>query len=292
VADRIESAERKRSTDQANALRLEQGELYERIEKLPEAIDAYEKVVTATSTHRRTALEALSRVLTKTGADPARLCDVLEGLLELSEGRAAAETALQLAQQRRVLVDREPNTADPTSIERALTHGFAQDPSYIPLREALVALYREQEQLDKARSILELSLARSPRDRSLVLELVELSEGSSDAEGALQLLQTALNHLPDDTEINRRRWQLLLRSGRQVEALNALEREHERGVVSSSELVLAIRASGLVSQSRQWSMRLVELLVAAKAEDEARDSLKAWLVEHADDAAAHRELAR
>jgi tetratricopeptide (TPR) repeat protein len=292
VAERIGKAERKRHTDQANALRLELGDLYERLGQSTEAVGVYESVVTATTAHRRAALEALSRVLTKTGADPARLCEVLDGLLELSEGRAAAETALQLAKQLRIIAERSAQASDPIALERALNHGFAQDPSYVPLREALVAWYREQGQFDKARSILELSLARSPRDRSLILELVELSEASSDADGALELLQTALNHLPDDTELNRRRWQLLVRAGRNDEALNALEREHARGVVSAAELAEAIVGSGLAQQSRQWFLRLVELQVATKAELEARDCLKEWLNRHGDDVEAHRELAR
>lgn len=282
VSERIGKAERLRATDKANALRLELGALYERMGKLPEAALAFDSIVTATTAQRRAALVALSRVLVALGGESERLSRALEGLLEISDGRTAAETALELSKL----------YEDSTAVERVLAHGFAQDPSFEPVRERLIAQYRDTQQVEQARNILELAIARSPKDRKLVLDLLELSESASDAEGALRVLESALTYLPDDAELNRRRWQLLIIAGRHREALTALEREHARGAVSALEMARAIRDSGLAESSSQLRMREVELLLSAQAEDEARGRLLDWICTHDDDAEAHRLLAR
>ncbi|MGC4069561.1 MAG: hypothetical protein QM784_33880 [Polyangiaceae bacterium] len=207
----------------------------------------------------------------------------------MTEGRKAAEIAMTLAELRRVFGAAD---IDATAIERTLAHGFAQDPTYEPVRAALVEHYRGLNQIEKARSILELAIARSPRDLRLVIELVELSEAMSDPERALEVLDSALVYLPEDPELNRRRWQLLARAGRHEDALIVLEREYSRGKVSALELASAIEESGLSRSSRALRFREVELLVVARAEDRARGKLKDWIATHADDAEAHRELAR
>lgn len=285
LRDRITRAERARKTEHANTLRLQLGELLERVGQLDDAAVAYESIVTATPAHRRAALDALARVLGNLDKYSERLCRVLESLLEISEGRKAAEVAHQLAlifEQRR----------DQSGFERALGHGFAQDPSFEPLRTSLVAMYRKQGHLAKARATLEYSFERSPKELTISSELVDLCEALGDTEGALLVLERALAQVPDDVELNRRRWQLLILAGRHVEALEALEREHARGGVSSLELAHAIKDSGLAEGSRSYRLREVELLISAKAEAEARSRLADWTASHADDADAYRHLAK
>jgi tetratricopeptide (TPR) repeat protein len=285
IRDRITRAERARKTEQANALRLQLGSLLEGVGKLDDASVAYESIVSATTVHRREALQALARVLRVLENQTDRLCRVLESLLEISEGREAAEVAHQLA----LVFER---VQDRTGLERALGHGFAQDPTYEPLRTALVAMYRKQGQLSKARATLEYSAERSPQDLGVAVELVDLCEALGDTEGALSVLERALARVPDDAELNRRRWQLLIAAGRHVEALEALEREHARGGVSALELAHAIKDSGLAETSRSYRFREVELLLAAKAPSEARVRLADWTQGHRDDAEAYRQHAK
>jgi golgin subfamily B member 1 len=285
LRDRITRAERGRKTDQANALRLQLGALLERIGQLDNAAVAYESIVTATMTDRRAALDALARVLGRLDRQSDRLCRVLESLLEISEGRQAAEVAHRLAL---ILEQLE----DQTGYERALGHGFAQDPTFEPLRGSLVAMYRKQGQLAKARATLEYSAERSPKDLAVAAELVDLCEILGDNEGALTVLERALAQVPDDIELNRRRWKLLIVAGRHVEALEALEREHARGGVSSLELAHAIKDSGLAEDSRPYRLREVELLISANVEQEARARLADWTETHPDDAEAFRQRAK
>lgn len=285
LRDRITRAERARKTEQANALRLQLGELLERVGQLDDAAVAYESIVTATPIHRRAALESLARVLGELDQFSERLCPVLESLLEISEGRNAAEVAHRLA----LIFE---NKRDQSGFERALGHGFAQDPTYEPLRNSLVAMYRKQGHLAKARATLEYSFERSPKDLAISTELVDLCEALGDTEGALTVLERALAQVPDDVELNRRRWQLLILAGRHVEALEALEREHARGGVSSLELAHAIKDSGLAEESRSYRLREVELLISAKAEAEARVRLADWTDSHPDDADAYRQQAK
>jgi golgin subfamily B member 1 len=285
LRDRINRAERARKTEQANSLRLKLGQLLERVGQLDDAAVAYESIATATTEQRREALESLARVLGVLDQYGERLRHVLERLLEISDGRKAAEFAYQLASIFEQLGDR-------SSFERALGHGFAQDPTYQPLRGSLVAMYRKEGQLAKARETLEYSIECSPRDLGLAVELVDLCESLGDTEGALAVLERALAQVPEDAELNRRRWQLLIVAGRHVEALEALEREHARGVVSSLEMAHAIKDSGLGEDSRSYRLREIELLIAAQAEPEARARLTDWTRTHADDAEAYRQQAK
>ncbi len=281
LRDRITRAERARKTDHANALRLQLGEQLERIGQFDNAAVAYESIMTATTVHRREALEALARVLGALDKHSDRLCRVLESLLEISEGRKAAEVAHQMA-----LIFEQ--LRDQSGFERALGHGFAQDPTFEPLRSLLVTMYRKQGQLAKARATLEYSAERSPRDHAIAAELVDICEALGDTEGALTVLERALAQVPDNAELNRRRWQLLIIAGRHVEALEALEREHARGGVSPLELAHAIKDSGLAENSRNYRLREVDLLIAAKAEQVARERLVDWTRTHSDDAEAYR----
>lgn len=285
LRDRITRAERARRTDQANSLRIQLGELLERSGKLDDASVAYESIVTATTAHRRAGLDALARVLGIIDPHSERLSRALESLLEISEGRRAAEVALRLAE---VLAE----SKDQTGCERALGHGFAQDPTYQPLRTALITMYKEQGQLAKARATLEYSAERLPNDLTLAVELVDVCEALSDVDGALNIIDRALALAPDDADLGRRRWQLLIAAGRHVEAIEALEREHARGEVSSLELAHAIRDSGLATDSRNYRLREVELLIAARADQEARARLAEWTKEHNDDAEALRLQAK
>jgi tetratricopeptide (TPR) repeat protein len=285
LSERVTRAERARKTDQANLLRLKLGELFEGMGKLEDAAVAYESIMSAATAHRRAALEALARVLHAMGQASERLCRVLESLLEISEGHTAAEVAYRLA----VIFDQ---LGDRTGYERALGHGFAQDPGHEPLRNALVAMYRQNGQLGKARATLEYSAERSPSDLAISTELVEVCEALGEIEGALTTVERALAHASDDTELKRLRWQLLIKAGRHVEALEALEREHARGSVNSLELARAIRNSGLAEDSRQYRLREIELLVSSKADAEARERLDQWTALHPDDAEAHRLSAK
>ncbi|HEY5956762.1 MAG TPA: tetratricopeptide repeat protein, partial [Polyangiaceae bacterium] len=285
LGERVTRAERVRKTEQANALRLQLGELLERMGQLDDAAVAYESVMSATTAHRKAALESLARVLHTLGNSSERLCRVLESSLEMSEGRTAAEVAFRLSLIYEQLKDQ-------SGYERALGHGFAQDPSYEPLRHALVAMYRETGQLAKARATLEYSSERSPKDLEIATELARICEALGDVEGALSTVERALSHLPDDVELKRLRWQLLIKAGRHVEALEALEREHARGGVSSLEMAHAIKNSGLTEDSRAYRLREIELLISAKAESEAALRLSAWTTAHPDDAEAHRLRAK
>ena len=292
LTERIAKVERARKPEHANGLRLELGKLCERLGKLNDAANAYESVAAATGSQKRLALEALSRVLGELQSDPERLCRILESLLEISEGRSAAETALRLAQELSRVGAGSASTPDYLAIERALGQGFAQDPTFDTLRESFVRHYRERGQFSQARNILELALARLPRNRKLALELADLSEAAADEGGALEALESALTCLPEDAELNRRRWQLLIRAGRQEEALAALEREHVRGTVSSLELATLIRELEMAQDSRALRFREIELLLSAKAEGDARERLAEWLRKHDDDVDGFRELAR
>lgn len=285
LRDRITRAERARRTDHANLLRLQLGEQLERIGQLENAAVAYESIMTATTAHRREALEALARVLGAMDNYSDRLCQVLESLLEISEGRKAAEVAHRMA----LIFE---HVRDQSGFERALGHGFAQDPTFEPLRRMLVDMYRKQGQLAKARATLEYAAERAPRDLALAADLVDLCEALGDSEGALAVLERALAQVPDDAELNRRRWKMLILAGRHVEALEALEREHARGGVSPLELAHAIRDSGLAENSRNYRLREVELLIAAKSEPEARVRLADWTKTHSDDVDAYRLQAK
>lgn len=285
LRDRITRAERSRKTDHANTLRLKLGELFEHLHRLDDAEVTYESIVTATTAHRRAALEALSRVLGTSEGHPARLCRVLESLLEISEGRHAADVAYQLAS----VLER---LRDQSGYERALGHGFAQDPTYEPVRKSLVALYKQQGQLAKARTTLEYSAERLPNDRGVLVELVDVCELLADMDSALMIMDRALALAPEDVDLGRRRWQLLIAAGRHVEALDVLEREHSRGEVSSLELAHAIRDSGLAEGSRPYRLREIELLIAARADQEARERLSDWTASHGDDAEMLRQQAK
>lgn len=285
LRDRITRAERIRKNDHANTLRLKLGELFERMHRLDDAEVTYESIVTATTTHRRAALEALARVLGNSEGHPDRLCRVLESLLEISEGRQAAEVAHQLALVFERLQDR-------SGYERALGHGFAQDPTYEPLRKSLVAMYRQQGQLAKARATLEYSCERLSDDLSVLVDLVDVCEALGDMDSALATMDRALALSPEDVDLGRRRWQLLIAAGRHVEALDVLEREHARGEVSSLELAHAIRDSGLAEDSRAYRLREIELLTSARADQEARARLSDWTTKHGNDAEMLRQQAK
>ncbi len=84
-----------------------------------------------------------------------------------------------------------------------------------------------EEQRHRARLLYEQILVLSPSDSRAMAALADIKEGEGDTEGALELLDDALDSNPDDAELLARMGDLQLRSGNRAAAAEYLERATE-----------------------------------------------------------------
>jgi tetratricopeptide (TPR) repeat protein len=173
-----------------------------------------------------------------------------------------------------------------------------------------VALFREAALIHRERlsdaagaaSALRSALALAPADVALVRELIAVHEATGDAGAAAQDIQSALRSLPKGDaralELHKLRAELLEELGREADAVADFERAFSLGGVSEApRLVAALQRwrdragrGGDLAAERAATMRLVEVLVAAKDEDGARDALVGWIAADPTDREALRAL--
>ncbi|WP_394833567.1 tetratricopeptide repeat protein [Pendulispora rubella] len=142
-------------------------------------------------------LRAISRLLAERG-EPADRAELLERLLPLTSGREAEKLALELLALREELWD-------PDGGERAIALGFKACPESNALRDRLLGIYRERNDLPKLADVqvLDAMAQTDPAKRAALLRQaanlyrVELS----DPVRAAELLKDARAAQPDDLEL-------------------------------------------------------------------------------------------
>ncbi|WP_394844024.1 tetratricopeptide repeat protein [Pendulispora brunnea] len=142
-------------------------------------------------------LRALARLLAVRG-EPADRAELLERLLPLTSGREAEKLALELVSLREELWD-------PDGGERAIALGFKACPESTALRDRLLALYRERNDLPKLAEVqvLDAMAQTDPAKRAALLrQAAAIYRGElSDPARAAELLKDARAALPDDLEL-------------------------------------------------------------------------------------------
>jgi predicted Zn-dependent protease len=264
-------------------LRLRVADLLERTSRFAEALDMYSEL----SERPELAIDALRavvRIADAQGWESDRLADALERLLPLEQGPAHATLALRLATLRRA-------ERDAPGEERALVSGLSADPDQVELRDALVRLYFEQQDWEKAVSVLQHAVERSPNDALLRMRLAECCHRADDTDGALQALAYTPAAVGDQAEVRWRRFLVLDAADRKEEALIELDAAHELVGTYGAALLSAIERTGLHTESERWALRAAGLLSDHGEPARACEILETWLAGHHDSVTALRLLA-
>ncbi|HMI91456.1 MAG TPA: hypothetical protein VK509_08840, partial [Polyangiales bacterium] len=191
-------------------------------------------------------------------AEPRDRADIMQALLAVEQGPAAAALALQVA----------PLYADLGDSERAgeaLERGLAADPGNDQLRDRLEAFYGEQQQWRPLAELLEREAARVGADASSVARLRNAAslyrEQLDDLEAAAGALRKALAIAPSDLGLLGELARNLAASGR-----------HEEGVADVTRL---LQAHTRVDSSRvQLLLVRAELRIALEQLQEAVSDLE------------------
>jgi tetratricopeptide (TPR) repeat protein len=227
-----------------------------------QAIDVYRSALESAPDNR----EILGRLLALYAPEEhaeAR-ADILERLVKLDEGRAAADRALALAELRKGLDDEEGRV-------RALDLGFRADPSFTRLRDQLAAIYTEQERWADLAGMLafEGAAQKGAQGVSRLREAAALYADKLDRPAdAAAALGRAAERAPDDLR-------LLVDLGRSLGRAG----DHDAAIARVSAAIA--RGAGTVAE-RVELYRLRAELASAPGTEEALDRALA------DIEAAHR----
>jgi lipopolysaccharide biosynthesis regulator YciM len=168
----------------------------------------------------RGALEALSR-LYQAANDHRRSVEVLEQLLEQSDGEEAVGLAARLSDEYTTLDDAK-------GAARALERGLEADSTNVDLRQRLRQLYQASEAWDKLAELMakDVAFASDPAEQvELLREAARIhAERRSDPAAAAELLERASQLKPDDRELLLSLCDAYSASGRGKAAAEALER--------------------------------------------------------------------
>jgi lipopolysaccharide biosynthesis regulator YciM len=281
----IDRAKDERTVSVISELSLRLAGLRERQERIADALDVCRAALEWEPTDRPL-LEVVLR-LSETARDPAAQCEALEGLLRVEQGEAAARLARRLSTLREELGDTE-------GAERALVLGFEANPSDASLRDLLIVRFAERDEHGRVAEVLAHALREQPNDRKLLERLVEAHRAEGNSEAALSVIDTLIEQEPVGVTLYRDRAALLAELGRDIEAVETLERALERDASLAGELIEALeraiaRAEG--ESEVALTLRLVEIFEQSGDLPGARARLAAFVREAPPSLEALRRLA-
>jgi thioredoxin-like negative regulator of GroEL len=165
IGRQLEGARDRGDAAAISALTLRIGKSLEQ-ENRGQAIALYRDSLASTN-NERALLEALLRLYGE-GDDPNDRAFVLERLLEVETGRAAARLAMELATVAESL-------GDQVAVERALRRGYEAAPSDDTARDRLVSFYRAREDFAGVAQVLAVDARRRPAAEAAI-QLREAAE--------------------------------------------------------------------------------------------------------------------
>ncbi len=327
----IDAAKDREDARAVTALSMKLGALLERNGDEQGALDVYHQTLDWDA-QSRDALRAVLRLSVKLD-NSVDLGDALDKLLDVEEGDEAARLAMRLAELRAAHFDTP-------GAESALEAGFAKCPTNEQLLELLAeryaargafgklaaahvarskaltaapdridALCRAAEVLREkaadpagAAAVLEEALALDPRERDVLLALIDACEALGDPRRAIAAVTSASAANPDDAWLYRSRAGLHEASGRDDLAVADLALAHTKsdGGYASEHMLALERAIERVSKGRalpedlperELRIRLAEHSARAGDLERARAQLSDLLRKDGKDKAALRALA-
>lgn len=236
----------------------------------------------------RDVLRAILRVSDHRG-DPWEIADVLERLVAVETGEAAAASALRLASLRR-------EQGDEAAAERALAAGLDAHPASVEVREELLSRFAARGAWGEIAGVLRRGLEADPDDRAILRRLLAAHRKHGEFEGAVEVVTAALERAPNDAWLFHERSTLLEALGREDEALEDVARACACGEGRYvSELVAALERGierAAAPDDRALKLRLAGVLADSGVPGAARGHLADLLKRDPKDRDALRALAR
>ncbi|HVY46360.1 MAG TPA: tetratricopeptide repeat protein, partial [Minicystis sp.] len=289
LARQLEAAKDREDVPSIVSLSMRLGALLEQQGSEQEALDVYHAALDWDKA-ARDVLRAVLRLAFQRD-DSMDLGDALEQMLAIEVGDEAVELALQLAELR-------ASHGDPAGAEKALEQGFSSCPTSDRLREELAQRYLAREAFKKladlhlrdaeartspaekvealcraadvlrqrsrdaaaAAEILRRALEVDPRDRDVLMALLDAYGELGQHDRAVEAVSAALGVDPEDAWLYRARASLYEALGKDQLALVDLERAYEKsGGGYASELVQQLeRAVAWCAESQAPETRLAE----------------------------------
>jgi tetratricopeptide (TPR) repeat protein len=238
------------------ALSLRLGEILAH-DRVDQAIDVY-RAALETAPENTVLLERLLALYASEARHEDR-ADAMERLLRLETGRAAAERALALAEQRTKLDDED-------GALRALDLGFRADPSFVALRDRLAQRYAETERWAELASMLAFEggalagPAGIPRLREAAAVYLERLDRATEAAAALA---QASARAPDDVPLLVDLARCLGRAGDPSGAIDKVSAALDRGPSKLGERIALLRLRAELSTAPEDLDRATADLEAA-----------------------------
>ncbi len=233
LSSQIEAARAREDVDAELKFLVRLAEICEtRLNDRERAIETYRGVVERQQDHRD-ALSALAR-LYQAADQNAEAAEVLDQLLQMSEGEPAIELASTLADVFGKLDDGE-------RAARALERGLVVDERHADLRQRLQALYSAQEAWEKLANMVaqDAEFSEDTKEKTRLLrEAADIHATRRQDQGAAaELLEKASELVPDDRELLLQLCDAYSASGRGRDAAGVLEKIVESyGTKRSKEL--------------------------------------------------------
>jgi tetratricopeptide (TPR) repeat protein len=262
------------------------GALLEESGRIPDALDVYHASLDW-DPEAKQSLTAILR-LCETRGDSFEIAEVLEKLLAVETGEAAAALALRLYGLR-------TEQGDPGLAELALEAGLRASPNNVELSERLIQRYQMRGAHRELAVLLRQAFDRTPDSAAILFALLDSYRNLGELEAAVETVSIALDRAPGLAPLYRERATLLEALGRNAEAIADFGRAYEvGGVAHLPDFVQALEreaAHGTAGGDRAVRLRLSQLLCETGLTDQARTHLEGLLEQNPYDADALIALA-